>query len=188
MPFKRPALPLGFRPILPALGSLARHLLKAIGESVQPLMTGSALHRMVNPTNMASADFCCPIPPPLDGSSTRQNNRSPRVRCATFTLIPAAFTTVLSVQVSGFEDTGLLTQHDRLVCDSCSSGQCFACGFLQIPPRGGHPCRSANRSPYRAGRGLSPPSHPIATTAVGIAPIQALRAMPGAQIKRQSHC
>ena len=124
-------------------------------------MTGSALRRLVRPTTMASADFCQPIPAPLDAGSTRQVDRPPRVIHATFTLIPAAYTTVPSVQVSGFEDIRLLTQYDRLVYDSCSSGQCFACGFLQIPPRGGHPCRPANRSPCRAGRGLSPPSHPI---------------------------
>ena len=78
----------------------------------------------------------------------------------TFPLIPAASTTTVSVQVSGFEDNGLLTHCDCLLCDSCSSGQCFAFSFLQIPPRDGHPCRSANRSPCRADSGLSPPSHP----------------------------
>ena len=129
-------------------------------------MTGLALHRLVIPAIMAAADFCQPIPAPYDAGSTRQVDRPPRVRRATFPLMPAAFTTVLSVQVPGFEDICLLTQYGRLVCDFCSSGQCFACGFLQIPPRGGHPCRPANRSPCRAGRGLSPPSHSTATTAV----------------------
>jgi hypothetical protein len=33
-----------------------------------------------------------------------------------------------------------------------------AYSFLQIPPRGGHPCRSANTSPCRVCRGLSPPN------------------------------
>ena len=146
-------------------------------------MTGLALHRWVNPTIMAAADFCQPIPAPHDAGSTRQIDRPPRVRRATFTLMPAAFTTVLSVQVPGFEDIGLLTQYGRLVCDFCSSGQCFACGFLQIPPRGGHPCRPANRSPCRAGRGLSPPSHPTATTTVETALFITLHAMPGAQKK-----
>ena len=101
----------------------------------------------------------------------------------TFPLIPAASTSAVSVQVSGFEDIGLLTHCDRLVCDSCSSGQCFACGFLQIPPRGGHPCRPANRSPCRADRGLPPPSHPATTTVTRTAPVTALRAMPGARNK-----
>jgi len=71
-----------------------------------------------------------------------------------------------SVQVSDFEELCLLIRHGRLVCDFCSSGQRFAFGFLQIPPRDGHPCRSANSSPCRACRGLAPPSE---------------RALPGAQ-------
>jgi len=133
---------------------------------------------------MPSADFYQTIPTSLGVGSTRQSGRPPRVRHATFTLIPAAFTSVPSVQVSGFEDIGLLTRYGRLVCDFCSSGQCFACGFLEIPPCGGHPCRPADSSPCRACRGLSPPSHPTATTAFGIAPIKALRAMPGAPITR----
>ena len=44
------------------------------------------------------------------------------------------------------------------LCDSCSSGQRFACGFLQIPPHDGHPCRPASSSPCRACRELTPPS------------------------------
>ncbi len=144
----------------------------------------SALHAVVRGTTMASADFWPPIPRPRDCSSTRQVTRSPRVRRATFTLIPAAYTSAVSVQVPGFEDILLLTHSGRLVCDSCSSGQCFAFGFLQTPPRGGHPCRSANRSPCRAGRGLPPRGHPLATTARGTAPGTALRAMPGAQMKK----
>lgn len=72
--------------------------------------------------------------------------------------MPATYTPLLSGQGSDFEDNGLLIQQRRLVCDSCSSGQRFACGFLQIPPRGGHPCRPANSSSCQACRGLSPPS------------------------------
>jgi hypothetical protein len=113
----------------------------------------------------------------------RQRDRPPRVRRVTFTLIPAASTSAASVQASGFEDNGLLTHGGRLVCDSCTSGQCFASSFLQIPLRSGHPCRSANRSPCRAGRGLSPPSHPATTTVTRTAPVTALRAMPGAPTK-----
>src|ERR1700693_1776378 len=72
--------------------------------------------------------------------------------------MPAASTNKLSVQVSDFEDNGLLIQLARLICDFCSSGQRFACGFLQIPPRDGHPCRPANDSPCRVRRRLSLPS------------------------------
>jgi hypothetical protein len=151
-------------------------------------MTGLALHRLVIPAIMAAADFCQPIPAPYDAGSTRQVDRPPRVRRATFPLMPAAFTTLLSVQIPGFEDIGLLTQYGRLVCDFCSSGQCFVtpwCDFLRIPPRGGHPCLLANRSPCLAGRGLSPPSHSTATTAVETAPFKTLHAMPGAPKRRQ---
>ena len=38
---------------------------------------------------------------------------------------------------------------------SVSSSQRFACGFLQIPPHDGHPCRPANSSPCRVCRRLS---------------------------------
>src|SRR6185295_16942099 len=72
--------------------------------------------------------------------------------------MPAAFTYNLSVQVSDFEELCLLIQIACLICDFCSSGQRFACGFLQIPPHGGHPCRSANDSPCRVRRRLSLPS------------------------------
>ncbi len=83
--------------------------------------------------------------------------------------MPAAYTPMLSVQVLDFEDIGLLIRHVRLVCDSCSSGQQFACGFLQIKPRDGHPCRPASNSPYQACRGFSPPSHSHTTTVLEMA-------------------
>src|SRR5712664_329468 len=72
--------------------------------------------------------------------------------------MPAASTHKLSVQVSDFEDTCLLIQLARLLCDFCSSSQRFACGFLQIPPHDRHPCRPANDSPCRVRRRLSLPS------------------------------
>src|SRR5256714_15607664 len=72
--------------------------------------------------------------------------------------MPAASTYKLSVQVLDFEDIGLLIQLARLICDFCSSNQRFACGFLQIPPCDGHPCRPANDSPCRVRRSLSLPS------------------------------
>ena len=76
--------------------------------------------------------------------------------CAlTFTLMPGTCTPVSAVQVLDFEDIGLLIRHERLLCASCSSGQRFACGFLQIPPHDGHPCRLANDSPCRGHRRLA---------------------------------
>src|SRR5215217_9314968 len=83
--------------------------------------------------------------------------------------MPAAYTAKPSVQVSDFEDICLLIQLACLVCDFCSSSQRFACGFLQIPPRDGHPCRPANDSPCRVRRRLSLPSK---------------NALPGAQTKK----
>jgi hypothetical protein len=58
----------------------------------------------------------------------------------------------------GFEDICLLARRGRLICDFCSSSQHVACGFLQIPPRGRHPCRPANSSSCQACRGLAPSS------------------------------
>ena len=133
---------------------------------------------------MASADFCESITAPHDTDSTWQIHRSPRVRHATFTLIPATYTSVLSVQESGFEDIGLLTQYDRLVCDFCSSGQCFACGFLQPAPRG------ANLA-VRLVVPLAGPTEDfhlqvirLVTTTNRTAPAKALRAIPGAPKKK----
>jgi len=76
----------------------------------------------------------------------------------TFTLIPVGFTLQRSVQVLGFDGTCRLTPLQRLSSASCSSGQRFAFGFLQIRSYPQHPCRSANFSPCRASSGLSPPS------------------------------
>src|SRR5258705_11547641 len=83
--------------------------------------------------------------------------------------MPAASTYKLSVQVSDFESIGPLIQLACLIGDFCSSSQRFASGFLQIPPRDGHPCRPANDSPCRVRRRLSLPSK---------------NALPGAPTKR----
>jgi hypothetical protein len=85
----------------------------------------------------------------------------------TFTLIPVGYTSQRSVQVPGFDDIRHLTPLQRLLSASCSSGQRFAFGFLQIHSHLRHPCRSADSSPCRASSGLSPPS---------------LCALPGAQM------
>jgi hypothetical protein len=53
----------------------------------------------------------------------------------------------LSEHFFDFGDSCLLIRHGRLLCGFCSSGQRFACGFLQVSPRDGHPCRPANTSP-----------------------------------------
>lgn len=82
----------------------------------------------------------------------------------------AASTSRTSVQEPDFESLCPLVRQGRLVCGFCSSDQRFAIGFLQIPPRDGHPCRSASSSPCRACMGLQPTSQ---------------CALPGAQRKTQ---
>ena len=70
-----------------------------------------------------------------------QTTRPPRVRRATFPLMPVGCTSWRFVQVPGVGDRCHLTPPGRLISASCSSGQRFASGFLQILPRGRHPCR-----------------------------------------------
>ena len=132
-------------------------------------MTGSALRSKLAAT-MASADFCHGIRAPRGAlSHLRQHGRSPRVLR---THLPAY---ACRIYVTVFRaSTGLcvyLPAHPTVLplSASCSSGQRFACSFLQIPPRDGHPCRSANTSPCRVCRGLAPPSE---------------CALPGAQIRK----
>lgn len=79
---------------------------------------------------MPSADFCLFIPSPLDDGSTWQTDRSPWVRQVTSTLMPAAFTSLHSVQVSVFEEYRLLNHPGCLICGFCSPGQRFASGLL----------------------------------------------------------
>ena len=170
------------------LRALVRGICKLQSEirSDYPLIVGSALQYAVTHLLWPLLSSDPPSPPLTRWIAQWQRTRLPRVRRVTFTLIPAASTSTPSVQVLGFGDIGRLTRCDRLICDFCSSGQCFACGFLQIPPRGGHPCRPASGSPCRAHRGLAPPSHPASTTCTGTAPVKALRAMPGAPNKNRA--
>ena len=116
---------------------------------------------------MPSADFCPPITSPCGGGSLAAggqispgNARSPSHLC------PPHLRPRLPYRYRALKIIAFSPRRSRLVCGCCSSSQCFACGFLQIPPRGGHPCRAANSSPCRVCRGLAPPSG---------------RAMPGAQ-------
>ena len=121
----------------------------------------SALRFVLTPT-MASADFCMNVPTPPDVGSTEialgTHADLPGYHAPTFTLMPVGSTSRRSMQVSGFDDIGRLTPPCRLLSASCSSGQRFAFGFLQIRSHPRHPCRSANSSPCRASGRLPPPS------------------------------
>ena len=163
MRFDAPATgPWGFRPLYPKSNQASQPDFLRLRPSSK--FKSPVTHSTFGPSvrwmdlNMPSADFCRPIPPPFNDSSTGQIGRPPRVMRTHLHAYAAASTSMPSVQVSDFEDTCLLIRHDRLVCDFCSSSQRFACGFLQIPPRDGHPCRPANSSPCRVCRGLAPPS------------------------------
>ena len=142
---------------------------------------------VVRTATMASADFCRPIDVPYDASSSRQTDRSPRVIHATF--LPYTRRIYSSILLDDYRVLKILAFSpgwNCLVCDFCSSGRKFACGFLQIPPRGGHPCRSASGSrhqgPQRTFTSKSPISHHSRSDGA-CAP----RAMPGApKAKRTS--
>ena len=69
---------------------------------------------------------------------------------------PAAFTHAVSVRLLDFGLSGSLIHGIRLICGFCSSGQGFASGFLQTPPRGGRPCLWLCASRHRARSGSSP--------------------------------
>ena len=82
--YRRPALPRGFRPLLPALRPSCEASAKedqkcgsCLADRFGPLSGGY-------PTLTASADFCQPIPSLFNDGSTWQAGRSPRVRRATF--------------------------------------------------------------------------------------------------------
>lgn len=123
--------------------------------ALYPLVTGSAL-RSIQAATMASADFCHGIRTPLDALSQRQHGRSPRV------LRTHLHAYACRIYVAAFRASiGLCIYwpaHPAVppLSASCSSGQRFAFSFLQIPPHDGHPCCSANTSPCRVCRGLTP--------------------------------
>src|SRR5215469_16011548 len=131
-------------------------------------VSASALRGLATAT-MASPDFWPSFPTPLEVSALKQTARSPRL---SRTHLPAY---TCRIYVAAFPaSTGLPRDWPAHPAApprsaSCSSGQRFAYCFLQIPSRDGHPCRSANTSPCRVWRGLSPPSE---------------CALPGAQIQK----
>jgi nitrite reductase/ring-hydroxylating ferredoxin subunit len=115
--------------------------------------------------SVACATYICPLLTSGDSSphlamtvALRQTTRSPRV------LRTHLHAYVCRIYAATFRaSTGLcITWPAHPIASplsaGCSSDQRFAYGFLRIPPRGGHPCRSANTSPCRVCRGLAPPS------------------------------
>ena len=118
---------------------------------------------------MAAADFWWLFPSPHDDSSPEANHQtSPGITHSPSRLSLSDLRRDLRAS------TGLCIHWPAHPIASplsagCSSEQRFACSFLRIPPRHGHPCCSANTSPCRVCRGLTPPSE---------------CALPGARIKK----
>ena len=118
----------------------------------------SALRRATHATTMASADFYRPIVTPYDVTSPRAGRQISQGKTRDF---PPTYPP--HIRPLGPDDIGLRVYwpsrppRRRLVCDSCSSGREFACRFLQIPRRRGHPCGSARSSCHQ---GLHRDFHP----------------------------
>jgi len=107
---------------------------------------------------MASADFWCPIQTPLDvSSSTAEHQISPGMTHSPSRLYLSDIRCIVPCTYRALTILAASPQCSASSA-SCSSGQRFAFGFLQIRSRPRHPCRSANTSPCRACRGLTPPS------------------------------
>ncbi len=140
----------------PALAAFNRFSPSSIARLLRPLLTSPSASS--HPFERASP--ACGTP----SETSPGNAQSPSRLC------PPHLRPRVTVQVPDFESHGPLVPRVRLICSFCSSDQRFAIGFLQIPSRDGHPCRSASSSPCRACIGLSPTSD---------------RALPGAPLKKE---
>jgi len=121
----------------------------------------SALRRGTPATTMTSADFCRPIVTPRDVTSPKAGRQISQGKTRDF---PPTYPP--HIRRIGPDDIGLRVYSPsrpprrRLVCGSCSSGQEFACRFLQIPSRDGHPCGPARSSCHQGlHRDFHPASH-----------------------------
>ncbi len=151
-------------PILPgrsgisALGSAFR---SDIEYSAPDGSNRSALRCATHATTMASADFYRPIVTPYDVTSPRAGRQISQGKTRDF---PPTYPP--HIRRIGPDDIGLRVYwpsrppRRRLVCGSCASGREFACRFLQIPRRRGHPCGPARSSCHQGlHRDFHPASH-----------------------------
>lgn len=158
----RTAYPRRFRRLLWAVASASQpaclHLVQASNVPRRFGSNCSALRGGVHAATMASADFCRPLGSPCDEPSPKAGRQTSQGKTRDF---PPTYPP--HIRRSGPDDIGLRVYWPscppgrRLVCGSCSSGQEFAYHFLQIPPRGGHPCGSARSSCHQ---GLHRDFHP----------------------------
>src|SRR5690606_18551416 len=89
--------------------------------------------------------------------------RSPRVRVITFIPSTCCIYPSKTGQYRTSVCSGTLSISIGLVCSFCPSGQDFAAGFLQIPPRDGHPCLKLTLPTAKCVRDF----HPIVMTHAG---------------------
>ena len=118
------------------------------------LIFGPSRHR--GPT-LASADFYRFISAPFDANSSLQIDRSPRVlrthlHAYVRRIYALAFWTSSGL---GISSPAHPTRSPSIRCVFLGPA---LCPQLLTPPHAGRPCRSANTSPCRVGRGLAPPS------------------------------
>src|SRR5690606_5743906 len=89
--------------------------------------------------------------------------RSPRVRVITFIPCTCCIYPSKTGQYRTSVCSGTLSISMGLVCSFCPSGRDFAAGFLQIPPRDGHPCLKLTLLTAKCVRDF----HPIVMTHAG---------------------
>ena len=110
-----------------------------------------------HPPTTASADFSSSILPPLDGSSlAAEPEISPGITHPPSRLCPPHIRPCLPDRDWALKILAFSPDMDAS-CENCASGQRFACGFLQIPPRERHPCRPASDSSYQGSQGTCTP-------------------------------
>src|SRR5690554_705019 len=114
---------------------------------------------------MASADVWWPIPSPLGAGSTVADHQTSQGKTRDLPPIyPPHLPPHLPDSYWASSVIALSPRCGCLICDSCSSGREFAFSFLQIPPRGGHPCCSASGSRYQGPQGTFTPKSSRGTT------------------------
>ena len=113
--------------------------------------------------HFGGADFCRPIPAPHGTGSTLAGRQISRGNSRDFLLYACRlYVTAFRVSI-GLCDLCHLLPCCAALTASCSSGQHFASGFLQISPRDEHPCLPLTL-PLTGCGGLSPLSRSSATT------------------------
>ena len=114
---------------------------------------------------MPSADFCTSQPHLAVRSCPKARVQISRGKTRDLPPKPDAYTHDHSRMTSDLGLNAPSSTAMRLVYASCSSVRGFACSFLQIPARAGHPCCSARSSCHQGLQGtFTPKSLPISVS------------------------